>query len=193
MNSEENKLGAPRRVSPEGRASARPRLGSNFAKPETCRSASLRDDRKHPIHLLPIEAHNRSIIIFVTACTAGRRQIFATPQAHAAIVRAWRRASTWLAGRYVILPDHFHLFCSPDAIEAPLLERWMRYRKSLVTKSLGQMSETLWQRHHWDRQLRSGESYDNKWEYVQSNPVRHGLIADADAWPYQGELNELRW
>ena len=51
----------------------------------------------------------------------------------------------------------------------------MRYWKSLMTKTLkAEVSETVWQRHHWDRQLRRGESYDNKWEYVQSNPVRHG-------------------
>ena len=37
------------------------------------------------------------------------------------------------------------------------------------------------------------ESYGDKWEYVRSNPVRHGYIADADDWPYQGELNVLRW
>jgi REP-associated tyrosine transposase len=93
----------------------------------------------------------------------------------------------------VILPDHVHLFCAPNVIDAPPLERWMRYWKSLVTKSLGARSETVWQRHHWDRQLRRGESYDNKWEYVRSNPVRHGLIAEAGAWSYQGQLNELRW
>jgi len=183
--------------SSEGRASARPRLGPDAAKPETCGSPSLRGgatiDRKHPIHLLPIEAHNRSIIVFVTACTAGRQQILATPRSHAAIARSWQRASTWLVGRYVILPEHVHLFCAPNVIDAPPLERWMRYWKSLVTKSLGAKSETVWQRHHWDRQLRRGESYDKKWEYVQSNPVRHGLIAEADAWSYQGELNELRW
>ena len=181
----------------EGRASARPRLGPKFAKPGTCGSTSLRDgaaiDRKHPIHLAPIEAHNQSIIIFVTVCTVERQPILATPQAHAAIVRAWRRASTWLVGRCVILPDHVHLFCAPSAIDAPSLERWMRYWKSLVTRTLKAGSETVWQRHHWDRQLRSGESYDSKWDYVRNNPVRHGRVANANEWPYQGELDELRW
>ena len=37
------------------------------------------------------------------------------------------------------------------------------------------------------------ESYDDKWEYVRNNPVRHGYATKADDWPYQGELNELRW
>ena len=182
----------------ERRASARPASQADATSPpETCRSTSLRApaviNRKHPIHFAPFEAYNRSTIIFVTACTASCRKILATRETHSTVVRAWQRASTWLVGRYVIMPDHLHLFCAPNGIETPSLERWMRYWKSLVTKALGAKSETVWQRHHWDRQLRSGESYDSKWEYVRDNPVRHGYVAQIDEWPYQGELNELRW
>lgn len=45
----------------------------------------------------------------------------------------------------------------------------------------------------WDTQLRAGESYDAKWEYVRQNGVRHGLATAANEWPYQGELNILQW
>ena len=51
----------------------------------------------------------------------------------------------------------------------------------------------LYQRECWDRQLRSGESYAQKWQYVRNNPVRKGLVANADDWPYQGQLNVLEW
>jgi putative transposase len=112
---------------------------------------------------------------------------------HDAIVNAWQQAAAWLVGRYVVMPNHVHLFCSPNGTDAPSLERWMRYWKSIVTRALGKRAGEVWQRHHWDRQLRSGESYDEKWEYVRNNPVRHGYVADANVWPYQGVLNELRW
>ncbi len=173
-----DKLDLRKQVPPEGRASARP-VRSIY--------------RRHPIHLPPIEAHNLSIIIFVTACTAHRRKILATPSVHEAIVGAWTFATAGLVGRYVILPDHVHFFCAPNSREAPSLEAWMKFWKSIVTRNLGEVGANLWQRHHWDRQLRKGESYDEKWVYVRNNPVRHGLISDADAWPYQGEMNELRW
>ncbi len=52
---------------------------------------------------------------------------------------------------------------------------------------------TRLQADHWDTRLRSGESDDAKWEYVRNNPIRAGLVADAGDWPFQGELNELRW
>ena len=51
----------------------------------------------------------------------------------------------------------------------------------------------LFQRDCWDRQLRTGESYAQKWEYVRNNPVRKGLVAHADEWPYQGQMNVLDW
>ncbi len=51
----------------------------------------------------------------------------------------------------------------------------------------------LWQSRHWDRRLRSGESYGAKWDYVLNNPVRHGLVTDAADWPFQGELHQLRF
>ena len=32
-----------------------------------------------------------------------------------------------------------------------------------------------------------------KWEYVVRNPVRAGLVNRREDWPFQGELNVLRW
>jgi REP element-mobilizing transposase RayT len=174
----DDKLDSPKRVPPEGRASLRP-VSERY--------------RRNPIHLPPSERHNRAIIIFVTACTAGRRKILASPFAHEAIVGAWHLATKWLVGRYAIMPDHVHFFCAPGGLDAPSLEVWMRHWNSIATRNLGEPGASVWQRYHWDRQLRKGEGYDDKWEYVRSNPVRHGLVTDADAWPYQGELNESRW
>ena len=177
----------------EGHASACPKSKTRDAREKDVpKHIPPKLERRHPIHLPPLEAHNRSIIVFVTACTSKRRQILASASAHEAIVIAWTQASAWLVGRYVIMPDHIHFFCAPNSMDAPSLERWMRFWKSVATRSLGESSATLWQRHHWDRQLRSGESYDDKWEYLRSNPVRHGLVADAGDWPYQGELNILQ-
>ena len=60
--------------------------------------------------------------------------------------------------------------------------------------SMGKYGPALvWQRDYWDRQLRSGESYSEKWAYVRANPVRAGLVARPEDWPYQGEMCELRW
>lgn len=69
----------------------------------------------------------------------------------------------------------------------------MRFWKTLVAKSTGAGSDSLWEKNFWDTQLRESDSYAAKWEYVRSNAVRHGLVSRAEAWPYQGEMNLLRW
>ena len=41
--------------------------------------------------------------------------------------------------------------------------------------------------------MRTQEQYLRKLEYVSQNPVRQGLVARSEEWPYQGRLNELVW
>ena len=55
------------------------------------------------------------------------------------------------------------------------------------------ISAPHWQKGFFDHVLRSHESASQKWEYVKNNPVRHGYVACAEDWPYQGELNILEW
>ena len=176
----------------EGRGSARPILAKQDMQKHVPPDA-LESRCKHPIHLPPGERHNRAVVVFMTACTLKRRAILASHRIHQTIVSAWGGASTWLVGRYVVMPDHIHFFCAPNGNDIPSLERWIRYWKSIVTKGIGAKGGDVWQRDHWDRQLRSVESYADKWEYVRRNPVRHGYCDNSDEWPYQGELNILQW
>jgi REP element-mobilizing transposase RayT len=152
--------------------------------------------RKSLIHLAPIEQHNTPVIIFLTVCTEHRRRVLDSPEAHALLTGIWSEANLWLVGRYVLMPDHIHLFCAPgghlDAI--PGVMQWVKYWKRLASQRWPDQAQTpVFQRDGFDRQLRSGESYSEKWEYVRANPVRAGLVKTADEWPYQGELSFLPW
>ena len=150
--------------------------------------------RHVPAHLPVRTSSNRSEIIFLTVCSDRRKPILARSEAHKAIVSAWESASAWIVGRYVIMPDHIHLFCSPGGFEYPAVTRWVQYWKSLVSKQWPWPGDQpIWQKSCWDTQLRRGDSYGAKWEYVRMNPVRHGLVKDASAWTFQGELNILQW
>ena len=51
----------------------------------------------------------------------------------------------------------------------------------------------VWQEEFFDHVLRSGESYGQKWSYVRENPVRAGLVATSEAWPWQGEIELFRF
>jgi putative transposase len=91
-------------------------------------------------------------------------------------------------GRYVIMPDHVHLFVrGPDDSK---LGRWMGTLKQFLAKAVARKKrpKPLWQRQFFDHVLRSDESYGQKWNYVRDNPVRAGLVAKAEDWPYAGEI-----
>jgi hypothetical protein len=90
--------------------------------------------RKHPVHMPAVERHNEAVIIFLTVCSKDRKPIFAFSDAAHAIISAWREAKTWLVGRYVLMPDHIHLFCAPGVFGAEPLKEWVRYWKTIASK-----------------------------------------------------------
>ena len=154
----------------------------------------MHPDRKHPAHIPLVERHNEPVIVFLTVCSKDRKRIFASPDAAAVIVSAWREAKSWLVGRYVIMPNHIHLFCAPGVFPPESLDQWVRYWKNLASKNWPCSNEhPIWQRDFWDTQLRRHENYSEKWEYVLANPVRAGLVNSPEECPFRGELNVLRW
>jgi REP element-mobilizing transposase RayT len=136
----------------------------------------------------------RPIIVFLTVCTRNRRRIMANQEIAHLLISLWQRTGEWLVGRYVIMPDHVHLFCAPRHLDPRPLKHWVQFWKNGVTREWpGKEDKPIWQREFWDRQLREGEKYEEKWEYVRCNPCRQGLVERPEDWPYQGELNILEW
>jgi REP element-mobilizing transposase RayT len=131
-------------------------------------------------------------IVFVTVCTKNRGRWLATHELHQLLRQVWTEASAWRTGRYILLPDHLHLFASPGEPEGISLENWIKYWESQFRKKHKQ-PQFKFQTDHWDTRLRSNESYEEKWEYVRNNAVRHGLVQRAEDWPFHGEIFELRW
>ena len=130
----------------------------------------------------------REPVFFVTFCTRDHAAIPDLRLAHDAFCTYAERAQARnvAVGRYVIMPDHIHLFVIGDPNF--LLSRWVGGSKRAIVVALGCHSGELWQPGFFDHVLRSDESYAQKWEYVRENPVRAGLVSNADEWPYQGEI-----
>ena len=153
-----------------------------------------RKDRKRPVHLPTHERFNTANIVFVTLCTKDRKRILARDETHQLFRETWTLHTDWLVGRYVVMPDHVHFFCAPGVSPRVPLDRWIKRWKSHTARFWPDSADApVWQRHFWDRQLRRGESYAEKWSYVVNNPVRANLASQTSEWPYQGELNELQW
>ncbi len=75
-----------------------------------------------------------------------------------------------------------------------VLSDWMKSLKNSLSKTLREMQIPAphWQKGFFDHVLRSEESYSEKWLYVAENPVRKGLVARYEDWPYQGEICPLQ-
>ena len=142
---------------------------------------------------------------FITTCTDKRGKLLATKAVHELLLEEWsdaRERHGWLVGSYVVMPDHVHFFARPSdpGTSKPLSKfigtwkQWTskRFRRE-VDPGFGALPEeaVLWQPGFFDHVLRSSESYSEKWDYVRNNPVRAGLVGDADDWPYSGVIHDL--
>ena len=145
------------------------------------------------MHAPIVERPGQAVIVFLSVCTRQRKCILAHGDVVQLLEESWRSASSWMVGRFIVMPDHVHLFCAPLEAEARPLAQWVRYWKSSVSRRWPRAGEQpIWQLDFWDTQLRRGHHYAEKWEYVRQNPVRAGLVRRSEDWPYQGELHELR-
>jgi len=117
---------------------------------------------------------------------------------HAIAIEVWRSCHEncgWSSGRYVIMPDHVHLFAFDNQEKRSLSElvgKSKEWTAKYCQRRLG-FTMPMWQPEFFDHLLRSSGSYEQKWEYVRNNPIRAGLVESADGWKYQGELTRLRY
>jgi REP element-mobilizing transposase RayT len=146
---------------------------------------------KRPPRLQFVFESYRSRLYFVTLCTMHRRRILAKDEVHDAF-RQYAEIGLQhniVVGRYVVMPDHIHLFvCGGLEFD---LSIWMRGLKRALGKMLTVQDGTPWQPGFFDHLMRSDDSYAQKWEYVRNNPVRAGLAQTVDEWPYQGEIGRI--
>ncbi len=148
----------------------------------------------HPPRLSRLDRiQTDQLFYFLTLCTHNRAPILAQPKIHQAFRFFTESAVTHgvFVGRYVIMPDHIHLFAAFD--ENASLSIWIKSLKNSLSKTLREenIPSPHWQKGYFDHLLRTGESYESKWEYVLQNPVRYHLVSESTPWPFQGEINAL--
>jgi len=134
-------------------------------------------------------------IYLITVCTCERRELLlgsAMAGATTDCLADTRARHAWQVGRYVIMADHLHFLCTPEA-DASDLSAFVGGFKQASTRAAWRLGHSgrLWQREFHDHLLRSASAYTEKDEYVRMNPVRRGLCADADEWPHGGVLDVI--
>ena len=84
------------------------------------------------------------------------------------------------------MPTHLHLLISPGSIS---VVQWIGLFKQSTQYLASQNGiSKLWQRSFFDHSLRSREREAEVIEYIRANPVRAGLVAHPDDWPWTGSV-----
>ncbi|MBK9992368.1 MAG: transposase [Verrucomicrobia bacterium] len=127
-------------------------------------------------------------VVFITICCQQRgvNQLCRPELAQALIksVRFRQERGDWYAHLFLLMPDHLHALLSfpPESSMKAVVAKWKEYSR----RQLG----IVWQRGFFDHRLRKAESLDEKVHYIRMNPVRQGLVARAEEWPWIWEAGQ---
>jgi len=109
---------------------------------------------------------------FVTFNTYKRHRFLARPEVHEAFCVFCSKAQEHevAVGRYVIMPNHVHLFAA-FPMDGITLAGWIQSLRAVIGKRLLGLGihKPHWQEGFFDHLLRSYESYAQKWEYVHES------------------------
>jgi putative transposase len=92
--------------------------------------------------------------------------------------RRYHESERWYLELLLLMPDHLHLLIaiSGEDVLSNLIGDFKR-----ITSRIAKLK---WQRTFFDHRLRHDESESEKYDYIRENPVRAGLVREADEWPY---------
>jgi putative transposase len=107
----------------------------------------------------------------------------------ARVITARRIQHGFLLTAWVFLPDHWHAL-----IGVPYPKTISVIMESIKVSSTRQMNSRrkeagrLWQSRFFDRALRTVKEYNKAVEYIHLNPVRRGLVARPEDWPWSSVM-----
>jgi putative transposase len=88
---------------------------------------------------------------------------------------------------YVLMPEHVHLLINePPAI---LLAQFLKVVKQTTSRKLRGQREKFWQGRYYDSNVRGEKDRSQVIRYIHRNPVKRGLVASPEDWPWSSFLH----
>jgi putative transposase len=122
----------------------------------------------HPPRIPVWLPDEQSVIYFVTICIADRKPVLANHRAFDAFKIAASKLKQWKVIAAVVMPDHLHVIVTPTEDRDARIGDFSAALKRWIPTT----ADWQWEPGCFDRLLRSDESLQNKWLYVEENPVR---------------------
>jgi REP element-mobilizing transposase RayT len=85
---------------------------------------------------------------------------------------------------WVVLSNHIHLLIHPHADLARITEALKGYTASRANHILQRRRIPFWQDESFDHWIRSDAEFRKVVRYIENNPVKAGLVARAEDWPW---------
>ena len=128
----------------------------------------------------------RGQAVFLTLAAHGHQPRFLDPACKRAILdalRAVRAIHPFAHHGHVLLHDHLHLLLSPRGdTRIPSLVGSLK--RAALARFHYEDGFRMWQRRYHDHIIRDADDFRRHLDYLHFNPVKHGLVARASAWPW---------
>jgi REP element-mobilizing transposase RayT len=85
---------------------------------------------------------------------------------------------------FVVMANHVHLLVLPRANPSRFLQSVKGYTAREANRLLGRTGQPFWQAESYDHWVRDGRESDRIRTYIENNPVRAGLVANAEDYPW---------
>jgi putative transposase len=164
---------------------------SGFQVGAFCRSGLHMTDYPHKNIRLHATKYIGAQWYFVTLCCASRRQIFADPKHARWIIETLRERSSnhrFLVHAYSAMPDHLHVLTLGADQSSDLLRFVKNFKQRTAYDFRKQCGADLWQKKFYDHILREEDSVEGVAGYIWFNPVRKGLVARPQDYPFSGSF-----
>jgi putative transposase len=97
----------------------------------------------------------------------------------------YQNQSKYRLHEFVVMPNHFHTLITP--LSPVTLEKAVQFIKGAFSfrakKELGLAGE-IWQTSFYDHRVRDASEYSRFRHYIHMNPMRRGLSASPEEFPY---------
>jgi len=85
---------------------------------------------------------------------------------------------------FAVMANHVHLLVLPRVSPSRFLQTVKGYTAREANRLLGRTGQPFWQAESYDHWVRDNRESDRIKAYIENNPVRAGLVAKADDYPW---------
>jgi putative transposase len=144
---------------------------------------------------IPYRGATRDGTYFVTASTFEKQSLLQSARMAGLFIEVlfhYHKQGKYRLHEFVVMPNHFHVLITP--ISPVTLGKAVQFIKggfSYRAKKELAFNGEIWQTSFYDRRVRDANEYGRFRQYIHMNPVRRGLVALPEEFPFSSAQLKL--